>query len=95
MIYVFTGGSLNHQQIMSSFINPKRNEQKKSYLTITDQFWGAGGSSQGARRLAQRIKGIEVKLALNHWNLAIERIQEIFLTPFINAQTIFIFGPFQ
>jgi DNA (cytosine-5)-methyltransferase 1 len=46
-----------------------------SYLTVTDQFCGAGGSSQGVRRFAERSKlgnGIEVKLALNHWKLAIE-----------------------
>ena len=36
-------------------------------------FCGAGGSSQGVRRLAQRMNGgIEVKLAMNHWKLAIE-----------------------
>ena len=41
--------------------------RKNSYLTLTDQFCGAGGSSQGAT-----AAGVEVKLALNHWNLAIE-----------------------
>lgn len=47
--------------------------QKNSYLTVTDQFCGAGGSSQGVRRLSERTNGgIEVKLALNHWALAIE-----------------------
>jgi DNA (cytosine-5)-methyltransferase 1 len=47
--------------------------RKNSYLTVTDQFCGAGGSSQGVRRLAERTNGgIEVKLALNHWALAIE-----------------------
>lgn len=36
-------------------------------------FCGAGGSSQGIRRLAERMNGgIEVKLAMNHWKLAIE-----------------------
>lgn len=30
---------------------------KKSYLTVTDQFCGAGGSSQGARRLSNRMGG--------------------------------------
>lgn len=40
---------------------------KNSYLTATDQFCGAGGSSQGARKA-----GVEVKIALNHWKLAIE-----------------------
>lgn len=40
---------------------------KGSGITVTDQFCGAGGSSQGARRL-----GLEVQLALNHWPLAIQ-----------------------
>lgn len=46
--------------------------KKNSYITVTDQFCGAGGSSQGVRAVAQRNKGLEVKLALNHWKLAIE-----------------------
>jgi DNA (cytosine-5)-methyltransferase 1 len=47
--------------------------KKKSYITVTDQFCGAGGSSQGVRNLASRYKGgLEIKLALNHWKLAIE-----------------------
>lgn len=47
--------------------------KKKSYLTVTDQFCGAGGSSQGVRKLANRMGGgLEVKLAMNHWSLAIE-----------------------
>lgn len=46
---------------------------KNSYITVTDQFCGAGGSSQGIRRLSGKIGGgIEVKLAMNHWKLAIE-----------------------
>lgn len=46
---------------------------KHSYLTITDQFCGAGGSSQGARRLSQKMGGgLEIALAMNHWRLAIE-----------------------
>lgn len=40
---------------------------KKSYLTVTDQFCGAGGSSIGAT-----AAGIELRVALNHWQLAIE-----------------------
>jgi site-specific DNA-cytosine methylase len=47
--------------------------KKNSYITVTDQFCGAGGSSQGVRRLANKHRGgLEVKLALNHWKLAIE-----------------------
>lgn len=40
---------------------------KNSYLTVTDQFCGAGGSSLGAE-----AAGMELKLALNHWARAIE-----------------------
>lgn len=40
---------------------------KNSYLTVTDQFCGAGGSSIGATKA-----GAEIKLAMNHWKLAIE-----------------------
>lgn len=47
--------------------------RKSSYITVTDQFCGAGGSSQGVRRVSERYRGgLEVKLALNHWKLAIE-----------------------
>lgn len=47
--------------------------KKNSFITFTDQFCGAGGSSQGVRSLSQRSSGgIEIKLALNHWKLAIE-----------------------
>ena len=53
--------------------------RKNSYITITDQFCGAGGSSQGARQLAEQLGGgLEVKLALNHWKLAIETHQHNF-----------------
>ena len=45
---------------------------KNSGITVTDQFCGAGGSSQGVRNVGARISGIEVKLALNHWQLAID-----------------------
>lgn len=46
---------------------------KHSYLTVTDQFCGAGGSSQGARRLSAKMGGgLEIALAMNHWRLAIE-----------------------
>lgn len=48
--------------------------RKNSYLTLTDQFCGAGGSSQGVRNFARKTgnSGLEIKLALNHWKLAIE-----------------------
>lgn len=40
---------------------------KKSYVTVTDQFCGAGGSSVGVTKA-----GAELVLALNHWELAIK-----------------------
>lgn len=40
---------------------------RSSYVTVTDQFCGAGGSSLGAR-----TAGAEIRLALNHWKLAVE-----------------------
>jgi DNA (cytosine-5)-methyltransferase 1 len=46
---------------------------RNSYITVTDQFCGAGGSSQGVREFSHSIGGgVEVKMALNHWKLAIE-----------------------
>ena len=41
--------------------------RKKTYITVTDQFCGAGGSSIGAVS-----SGAELRLALNHWRLAVE-----------------------
>lgn len=41
--------------------------RKNSFITATDQFCGAGGSTTGAK-----AAGVEVKMALNHWHLAIE-----------------------
>lgn len=41
--------------------------KKKTYITATDQFCGAGGSTTGAK-----YAGVEVKMALNHWKLAVE-----------------------
>lgn len=40
---------------------------KSSDITVTDQFCGAGGSSTGAKSA-----GARVRLALNHWELAVE-----------------------
>lgn len=37
-------------------------------LTLTDIFAGAGGSSTGA----SEVPGVEVRLAANHWPLAVE-----------------------
>lgn len=41
--------------------------KKDSGITATDQFAGCGGSTSGAKEA-----GVKVKLALNHWGLAIE-----------------------
>lgn len=41
--------------------------RKRSYLTVTDQFCGAGGSSLGAV-----AAGLEIRMAMNHWALAVE-----------------------
>jgi site-specific DNA-cytosine methylase len=49
--------------------------KQSTHITVTDQFCGAGGSSQGVRKYAERsgiTTGLEVKLALNHWQLAID-----------------------
>jgi DNA (cytosine-5)-methyltransferase 1 len=46
---------------------------RSSHITVSDFFCGAGGSSQGVRRVAEKWNGgLEVKLAMNHWKLAIE-----------------------
>lgn len=48
---------------------------KSSTITVTDQFCGAGGSSQGVRLVAREKKlgnGLEIRLAMNHWKRAIE-----------------------
>ncbi len=41
--------------------------RKKSFVTVTDLFCGAGGSSQGAMDA-----GAEISMAVNHWRLAVE-----------------------
>lgn len=46
---------------------------KNSYLTVTDQFCGAGGNSVAVRKCSEKIGGgLEVTLAMNHWKLAIQ-----------------------
>jgi hypothetical protein len=37
-------------------------------LTVTDLFCGAGGSSSGA----ERVPGVVVRMAANHWRLAVD-----------------------
>ncbi|QUY45790.1 DNA cytosine methyltransferase (plasmid) [Acaryochloris sp. 'Moss Beach'] len=41
--------------------------KKKSYITVTDQFAGCGGSSSGAAQA-----GCEIVMAINHWERAVE-----------------------
>lgn len=48
---------------------------QSSHITVSDLFCGAGGSSQGVRNYARRSglgTGLEVAVALNHWELALE-----------------------
>lgn len=47
--------------------------KKRSYLTYTDQFCGAGGSSIGAH-----AAGLECRMAMNHWRLAVDTHQTNF-----------------
>src|SRR5207253_1921557 len=44
-----------------------------SDITITDMFCGAGGSSQGAHAI-----GLRVRMAANHWQLAVDSHAENF-----------------
>jgi DNA (cytosine-5)-methyltransferase 1 len=44
-----------------------RSHRRRSSLTVTDQFCGAGGSSIGAARA-----GAEIVLGMNHWKIACE-----------------------
>lgn len=45
--------------------------KKKTYLTVSDNFCGAGGNSIGVRNLANRIGGgLELVEAANHWKVA-------------------------
>jgi DNA (cytosine-5)-methyltransferase 1 len=44
-----------------------RGHRRWSGITVTDQFCGAGGSTIGAKRA-----GVEVRLAMNHWDRAVE-----------------------
>ena len=41
--------------------------RKKSYVTVTDQFCGCGGSSSGASQA-----DCEIVMAINHWDKAVE-----------------------
>lgn len=61
---------------------------KKSYLTVTDQFCGAGGSAQGASKA-----GFEIKMALNHWEMAIETYSNNFPNAYTDCTDISASNP--
>jgi DNA (cytosine-5)-methyltransferase 1 len=42
---------------------------QSSYVSFTDLFCGAGGSSEGARQADARV---EIRIAVNHWHTAVE-----------------------
>lgn len=48
--------------------DPTGRETCPTVITMTDLFCGAGGSSSGA----EQVPGVTVRMAANHWNLAIE-----------------------
>lgn len=43
-----------------------------SYFSVTDLFCGAGGSSLGAVQAARQDRGVQVKIAVNHWRKAVD-----------------------
>lgn len=57
--------------------------RKNSYLTVTDQFCGAGGTGQGAKKA-----GFEIKQALNHWKLATETYNTNFPNTLVDCTDI-------
>lgn len=68
-MHPFCLNRFNNNFNLQTIIMPAKN----TFITVTDQFCGAGGSSQGVRNYSRKIGGgVEVKLALNHWELAIE-----------------------
>lgn len=50
-------------------MSPRRH-RRWSGITVTDQFCGAGGSTLGAKRA-----GVEVRLAMNHWERAVRHLR--------------------
>jgi len=44
-----------------------------SYFSVTDLFCGAGGSSLGAHQASQDDRGVQVRIAVNHWRKAVVR----------------------
>lgn len=61
--------------------------KKKSYLTATDQFCGAGGSGQGIKKALDKVGG-EIKLGLNHWKLATETYSTNFENTLVDCTDI-------
>jgi len=43
-----------------------------SYFSVTDLFCGAGGSSLGATQASRGDRGVQVRIAVNHWRKAVE-----------------------
>lgn len=43
-----------------------------SYFSVTDLFCGAGGSSLGAHQASQDDRGVQVRIAVNHWRKAVD-----------------------
>lgn len=60
-------------------------KRKNTYLTVSDNFCGAGGNSIAAQMLADEMGGgLEVVVARNHWRQACDTYQ----TNFPNAQVV-------
>jgi DNA (cytosine-5)-methyltransferase 1 len=43
-----------------------------SYFSVTDLFCGAGGSSLGAESASRGDRGVQVRIAVNHWRKAVD-----------------------
>lgn len=43
-----------------------------SYFSVTDLFCGAGGSSLGATSASRGDRGVQVRMAVNHWRKAVD-----------------------
>lgn len=49
-----------------------------SYFSVTDLFCGAGGSSLGATQASRGDRGVQVRMAVNHWRKAVDTHAENF-----------------
>lgn len=43
-----------------------------SYFSVTDLFCGAGGSSLGATQACRGDRGVQIRIAVNHWRKAVD-----------------------